>query len=281
MVRKNPLALPGPLTVPCGRCVGCRLERSRHWAVRCMHELQTAEKGCFITLTLSDENIPPGGSLDKSHFVRFAKRLRKSGAKFRYFMCGEYGEETHRPHYHAAIFGLDFIEDRTLYKISKLGHAYYNSPLLTKTWGLGHAVIGELTWTSAAYVARYIMKKVNGDLAQEHYEAVDELTGEIFDRTPEYTTMSRNPGIGKDWLMKYTSDVYPCDFIISNGERCRPPRYYDQVLSRENPELLAKLKEARVKKAAENAANQTPARLAVKQKISELRLRKLLRNTVK
>ena len=246
-----------------------------------MHEAQMHEANCFITLTYSDENLPPGGSLDVSHFQKFCKRLRKTGATFRYFHCGEYGDETHRPHYHAAIFGEDFIGDRVLYKMSKNGHPLYNSALLTTTWGQGHAVIGELTWESAAYVARYIMKKVTGDLAPAHYEHVDETTGLVTDRKPEYTTMSTgrgdSGGIGKSWLKKYAHDVYPCDFIISNGERCRPPRYYDSVLAKENPELLARLKAARIKKAELKSADNTPERLATKKKIAELRVRKLKR----
>jgi hypothetical protein len=97
------------LKLPCGRCIGCRLERSRQWAVRCVHEASLHEKNCFITLTYSPENLPKDGSLDVSHFQKFMKRFRKRfGPGIRFFHCGEYGESLSRPHYHACIFGFDF-----------------------------------------------------------------------------------------------------------------------------------------------------------------------------
>ena len=97
-----------PVDVPCGQCIGCRLERSRQWAVRCMHEASLYENNCFITLTYNEDHIPSDGSLKKDHFQKFMKRLRKKfGAGIRFFHCGEYGAELSRPHYHAILFNFD------------------------------------------------------------------------------------------------------------------------------------------------------------------------------
>ena len=83
-----------PLEVPCGQCIGCRLDRSRDWALRCIHEAQLHEDNSYITLTYDDDNLPANASLDKSDFQKFMKRLRKSlgDKKVRFFHCGEYGE---------------------------------------------------------------------------------------------------------------------------------------------------------------------------------------------
>src|SRR3954449_8205389 len=88
-------------SLPCGQCIGCRLERSRQWAMRCVHENKMHPRSSFVTLTYDDKNIPPAGSLSKRDFQLFMKRLRKSQSNpLRFFACGEYGETTHRPHYH-------------------------------------------------------------------------------------------------------------------------------------------------------------------------------------
>ena len=179
------------LKIPCGQCIGCRLEYSRSWAVRCCHESSLHIFNSFITLTYDPSHLPVDGSLNIEHFQKFMKRLRKKlhPLKIRFFHCGEYGDLTRRPHYHALIFGYAF-PDRKLFKKSKSGDLY-TSELLTKVWGLGHASVGDLTFESAAYVARYIMKKVNGDLVKSHYEAIDYETGEIFNLKPEYVSISR------------------------------------------------------------------------------------------
>ena len=148
------------------------------------------EENSFVTLTYSDEHLPDGGRLVLDDFQRFFKRLRKRvGVPVRYYHCGEYGETFGRPHYHACIFGYGF-PDRVLWSYSN-GQPLYSSKELSDLWPYGHALIGEVTFDSAAYVARYIMKKVNGDRADEHYRRVDLDTGEIYQLPPEYTTMSR------------------------------------------------------------------------------------------
>jgi hypothetical protein len=205
---KSEALVDRPVKLPCGRCIGCRLEKSRQWAVRMMHEASLYEENCFITLTY--EKMPPNDSLNKKHFQDFMKRLRKAygGRTIRYFHCGEYGENFGRPHYHAILFNLDF-NDKKYWSIVN-GNKYYTSEKLNKIWGKGYCIIGSVSFDSAAYVARYVTKKITGEAAFEHYTDFDRETGEITrERDPEYATMSRRPGIGSVWLDKFKTDVYP------------------------------------------------------------------------
>ena len=225
-----------PLTLPCGQCIGCRLERSRQWAIRCVHEASTHEKNCFITLTFDQEHLDPSGSLVKSDFQKFMKRLRKAtGSQIRYFHCGEYGEQLGRPHHHACLFGFDF-DDKELLVAGD--NPLYTSELLSKIWPYGHAVIGSVTFESAAYVARYVTKKITGPAAEEHYKG----------KLPEYTTMSRRPGIGYKWFEQFCSDVYPQDEVIIRGKTCRPPRFYDKTLDKYLPEYYKQIQGERQKR---------------------------------
>ena len=180
------------LKLPCGQCVGCRLERSRQWAIRCVHEASLYDDNCFITLTYRDADLPADMSLNLKHFQKFMKRLRKRfGSGIRFYHCGEYGTLLGRPHYHACIFNFDF-PDKKLFTIRD-GINLYTSQALDELWPYGFSTIGSVTFESAAYTARYIMKKINGDAAKDHYEYVNPSTGEISLRKPEYTTMSRLP----------------------------------------------------------------------------------------
>ncbi len=258
-----------PLELPCGQCQGCRLERSRQWALRCVHEAQMHERNCFVTLTYDQVHLPVDGSLQLEDWQKFAKRLRKQLAaedpprKFRFFHCGEYGEENARPHYHACMFGVDFGRDRVPLS-KKRGHTLYESPELNEAWGLGFASVGSLTWQSAAYVARYVMKKATGPLAKERYG----------DRRPEYVTMSRRPGIGSTWFDRFASDVYPSDEVVHEGKRYRPPRFYDSKLPAR--ELLA-LKTKRRGAALSHKADLTEERLRDREKCAAARLSGLRR----
>lgn len=224
------------LDLPCGQCIGCRLERSRQWAVRCVHEASLYDKNCFLTLTYDKDHLPPGNSLVLSDFQLFMKRLRKKfGPGIRYYHCGEYGETFARPHYHALLFNFDF--DDKLFLSEKNGNRVYTSPSLSYLWPQGFSVIGQVSFESAAYVARYVMKKVTGEKADMYYGGVK----------PEYTTMSRRPGIGAGWLKKYVSDVYPRDGVVVNGRVLRPPRFYDEYFRKQDPSTLALLKLEREK----------------------------------
>ena len=270
-----------PLEIACGQCVGCRLERSRQWALRCMHEASLHEDNCFLTLTFSPESLATREnpwSLDVRDFQKFMKRLRKhiSPRKVRFFHCGEYGEKYARPHYHACLFGYDF-PDKELLRIDN-GHRLYISDTLNQLWPFGFSTIGSVTFESAAYVARYIMKKITGDSAEDHYTWIDTETGELHKRAPEYTTMSRRPGIGRDWIEKYKSDVYPKDFVTVNGRAVNPPKFYDRYLLEHDPFLYDEIKEKRVEKGLTYQDNNTPDRLAVREKVKLRQLEKLPRN---
>ncbi len=247
--------------IPCGRCLGCKIERSRQWAVRCMHELKFHEKSCFITLTYNDEHLPQGGTLVKRDWVLFMKRLRQAIAptKIRFLQCAEYGEGNMRPHFHAIIFGYDF-EDKIFYKTSpKSGSKLYRSPTLEKIWAdkegnpIGFCDIGDVTFDSAQYVAGYVTKKITGELAHDHYKYTDPETGEITHRLPEFSLMSRQPGLGKGWIEKYQTDVYPHDKVVTNGKLSKPPRYYDKHLEQTDPAQYEKIKALREEKALDHA----------------------------
>jgi hypothetical protein len=263
--------------VPCGGCVGCRLEKSRQWAVRCMHEAQLYENNSFITLTYSEENLPEYGTLVKSDLQKFWKRLRKRfGNNIRYYGCGEYGDKTHRPHYHACVFNWR-PDDGQLFKETEHGKIF-SSATLDQLWTHGHTSFGEVTFQSAAYVARYCMKKLTGDRAAERYEVLDPHTGEIIELTPEFSVSSRRPGIGAEWLKLYSGDVYPFDEVISNGHPSKPPAYYDRWLEANNPELWEKIKKHRQKQGEKFAHDNTPDRKRVKEIIKMRQLGQLDRS---
>lgn len=266
------------LKLPCQQCVGCRLERSRQWATRCLLESQMHSHNCFITLTYSPEHLPQDCSLDYSHFQLFMKRLRKhfTGVRIRFYMCGEYGENYGRPHYHACLFGLDF-SDKSFWKLSPSGEKLYRSAVLESLWPYGFSSVGDVTFQSAAYVARYIMKKITGQPAIAHYAVVDPDTGEYFQRTPEFNKMSLKPGIGALWFEKYSSDVYPHDFIVINGKKIRPPKYFDKLLADDNPFTFDDIQYSRELNADKHLDDNTESRLAVKQAVTNARLSKLKR----
>lgn len=267
-----------PLKIPCGQCVGCRLERSRQWAIRCVHEASLYEHNSFITLTYDDENLPSDRSLHVEHFQKFMKRLRKRfGQNIRFYHCGEYGEQTFRPHYHACLFNINF-HDKKLWS-QKNGNNLYNSEILSKLWPFGYAVIGDVTFESAAYVARYIMKKINGKNAQQHYERVNLETGEIYQLKPEYTTMSRRPGIAGEWFQKFQKDIYPKDFLTINGKKMRPPRYYDRQFELLYPTDLEKIKSRRKIKAKKHLTNNSKERLLVREELTKIKVAKLCRSS--
>ena len=268
----------GMFKLPCGQCIGCRLARSSMWATRCVHEAQLHKQNCFITLTYNDDNLPYPPTLSIRPLQLFMKRLRKRfGAGIRFYACGEYGEKFGRPHYHACIFGFDF-PDKKLWKISN-GFNLFVSDALAALWPYGYAVIGDVTFESAAYVARYIMKKITGDRAEAYYsDRVDLRTGEIYNAKPEFTVMSRRPGIAHDWFVKYGSDVYPHDYVVlRNGKKLPPPRYYDGLFEAQFPGGMTAVKAARVERALLHIDNNTEERLAIREELTVLRLNKLVR----
>jgi len=202
-------------------------------------------ENCFITLTYDDDFLPFGGSLYRPDFQKFCKRLRKKVGPFRLFYCGEYGETTRRPHYHAILFGFR-PNDPELFSQGK--HKLYESKLLRETWGLGHASFGEATFETAAYVARYVTKKITGPAAEKHYQTVDPETGEIYDLVPEFNGMSRRPGIGLPWLKKYGRGAYERDEVVLRSKAMKPPRAYDLQFEVTDPLLFQSVKLARQRK---------------------------------
>lgn len=254
-----------PVMIPCGHCIGCRLEYSRQWAVRIMHEAQLHEDNCFITLTYEEGHLPYPPGLRIDHFQKFMKRFRKRVGDVRFFHCGEYGDDGNRPHYHACIFGYAF-PDRVLFT-RRNGNDLYTSELLSTLWPYGFSSVGNLTFESAAYVARYVTKKVTGDLAAEEYQYLDPETGEVFDIRPPYCSMSRRPGIGARWYDRYRSDVYPSDFVVMRGVKQKPPKAYDRLLSEQDADQAAKIKRGRLQKGKAHRADKTSSRLRVREKV--------------
>lgn len=249
------------IQIPCGQCIECRMQYSREWANRCMLELQYHDSAYFVTLTYNDENVPKRDYIDtgtgeklkslslyKRDLQLFFKRLRKRypNDKIRYFCAGEYGSETFRPHYHCIIYGLH-LDDLVFYKNNFQGDSYFISSRLTDVWGNGHVVVSNVTWETAAYTARYIMKKHKGSEA---------IFYDMHNIEPEFTVMSTKPGIARQYYDEHP-DLYKYDFIhLPNGERplkFKPPRYYDKLYDVEHHEEMQEIKQIRLEM-AEHAA---------------------------
>lgn len=234
------------------------------------------EDNCFITLTYNDDHLPENGSLDVTHFQKFMKRLReKSPNKIRFFHCGEYGDETFRPHYHGLLFGHDFKDRKPFSK--KGENTLDTSQTLEDIWGKGFCTVGNVTFDSAAYVARYVMKKITGDAAIEHYKRLNPETGEIHTVKPEYTTMSRRPGIGRTWWDKYGQEVVDHGSVVVNGREVKPPSAYSRIMQDEAPKSFRKHKAKLLSIAKQNAPDNTPERLRVKEKVKIAQISNLKR----
>lgn len=235
--------------LPCGRCIHCRLEKSRQWAMRCMHEASLYENNCFVTLTYSDENLPLNGSLDYEAPVLFMKKLRKKfGPNIRSYGCAEYGEKLKRPHYHLCIFNHDF-HDKKPFNQKHWGNndnRLYNSNALESLWDLGHSSVGAFTFETAAYVARYVTKKITGPDAGDHYRSTNAYTGEITERLPERAIcVSRRPGLGAGWIEKFGPYLQHHDFGVVNGKKMRSTNYYDKLFHLANPDEFEEIKRKR------------------------------------
>lgn len=265
------------LSVPCSQCIMCRLGRACGNGIRCMHEASMYGPGgtdnMFLTLTYEDGKLPPFGTLVPRDVQLFIKRLRKAiyPAQCRFYGCGEYGEKLARPHYHLLIFGYRFA-DMSYWKKSGCGEKLYVSAQLRKLWPFGDHYIGAVTFASAAYVARYCLDVVNGDEGKEYYriidpatgrDVIDSETGEIMRYCPQFSRMSLKPGIGASWLAKYRQQTFAHDYIIIDGRKMPVPKYYDEILSRSDPEKLECLKLDRAIRAEASAAERTSERRIV------------------
>lgn len=265
------------ITVKCGQCIGCRLERSRQWAMRCVHESHLYKNNCFITLTYNDENLPERGKLTYPDFVNFMKRLRKDKPGIRFYMGGEYGTENWRPHYHAILFNHDW-DDKKFYKTTGSGEKIYTSEKLQKLWPYGYSSTANATFESAAYIARYCMQKVTGEQAIEHYKRHDYM-GE-YQLPPEFNQASRRPGLGGDWLKFYIKDVYTDDYIVMNGVKTNVPKFYDKLLKRKDPDKMQAFKEEREWKGYQTREDNTQERLNVKEQVTQAKLQQLKRGKI-
>lgn len=289
-----------PMEVACGQCLGCRLDRSRMWAMRICHEAALPGyhgRNCFITLTYDEEHMPVDWSLDKEHFKLFMKRLRKrfSDKKIKFFHVGEYGNRCRhgevkkcdqctvgRPHYHAILFGLMF--DDLVVVGSRDGEAIYSSPTLESIWKKGVVQVGEVNFKSAAYCARYCLKKITGALAEEHYVHIDDY-GVLTVIEPEYVTMSRGgrkgKGIGYEWFKKFKGDVFPSDEVPVPGQGVIKgvPRYYAEIYADEDVEGMDAVKRERQRFRKRNIEEYSPSRLMQKYKVKKAQVG-LLRRTI-
>lgn len=260
----------GDIELPCGQCIGCRMRRASDWSLRVMHEASLWPENCFVTLTYGRDCLPAGSSLCHDDFQLFMKRLRKKAGKpVRFYMCGEYGPETQRPHYHACLFNVDFRVDRKAAGKSGSGAMFYESAELSALWKHGFATVQDLVPETASYCARYIMKKVLGKESAAFYG----------DRRPEYAAMSLKPGIGAGWFAKYSgSDVFPQDFVVQNGAERQVPKYYDKLLKRQKlHEVSEAVEYERYKRSRVAQADNTDERRRVREEVHLAKVKTLNR----
>lgn len=264
----------------CGQCIGCRLEISRQWAIRCVHEAQLYPHNIFVTLTYDDEHLPRDHSLQPRDTQLFFKRLRRrlGDQRIRYYLAGEYGDRDGRPHYHAIIFNCR-LPDEKPFKETNTRNTLRTSEILNQAWGQGFTSIGEVTFQSAAYVTRYVMKKLTG-LAQANRVWTDPETGEVHQLAPEFARMSRGKGgrgIGHDWLSRFESDVYPHGMCVVNGIEVRPPKYYDKVYKAKRPSHHRRMMIEREKESRKHIKENTNGRLYDKETVKHAQLNQLKR----
>lgn len=298
------------MPIPCQKCIGCLMEKARQWGIRCLHEKKMWENNSYVTLTYNNDHMPPGMSLSVRDVQLFMKRLRQkkvrdalelgakaagrklrgservalaSAARVRFFLGAEYGDENARPHYHLLLFNCGF-HDRVFFGRNKRGEPLYTSAELSALWSvdgqeLGFCTIGEVTYDSAVYCAKYALKRVTGDPAYAHYQVYDE-DGRLFNREPEFALMSGKPGIGGTYFDKYGKEALDHDNVIIEGRPCKPPRYYEirgreKLCSHDEGAILCKCQSCKNKRVAKrkavlNRLDNTPERLKVKERLLEI-----------
>lgn len=234
------------IEIPCGQCLGCRLDHAAEWANRCMVEAEQYDSNYFITLTYDDDHLHHQAYGDengeavlnsvlwKKDLQDFWKRLRKAtGQMIRYYACGEYGDTTFRPHYHAIVFNLQ-LDDLERFGGSP-AMPTFTSKFLSKIWKHGHVLVANVCYETCAYVARYVVKKSTGKLADFY---------DYYNLTPEFVVMSRKPGIARNF---YDKSLFEDDFITfatkRKGIKFKPPRYYKKLLEAEDPQAYKEVSE--------------------------------------
>lgn len=264
-----------PMEIPCNNCMGCKLERSRQWAVRMMHEAKFHPANSFLTLTYNDEACPADYSLNLRHLQLFFKRLRKAlPQKIRFYACGEYGDLGGRPHYHAIVFNYD-PPDKKLHTVIN-GNPHYSSEALCSLWGNGFATSADVTHQSCAYVARYVTKKIKtaDTYGADRYYRVSPIDGQFHAVRPEFAVMSRRPGIGAAYVEQYKSDFYPSGFVVVDGVPQAPPRYYVSKLTEKEQ---TKLKRQARKLSLKNKPHTTTERRLARAAVRDARITRLKR----
>ena len=231
--------------IPCRKCAGCRLDYSRDWANRMLLEYQTTKKAVFVTLTYNDSNLPLSSfgcaTLFKRDVQLWLKRLRKyfSGTQIRYFLSGEYGPKTHRPHYHAILFGLslDDLRPISVCNVNEMGQAAYQCSVLDATWGNGFSSASSTSYETFGYVSRYCLKK----LRLKDYVIDGEMVYE-----PEFSLMSRKPGLGGYNVTNDFLDGINCTVSDGTDTKVFPlPSALLRKLHDVDPQKYAELKDSR------------------------------------
>lgn len=229
------------VVVPCGQCIACRIRRAQEWSARLWLEWRMSKRSsCFLTLTYDDDHLPSDRSLHVEDYQLFLKRLRRALApeKIRYYCAGEYGLQLERPHFHLLIFGTDFGADRMplCNVFNRLHPDYFISSLVAKLWDKGFHTIAPLSDACICYVAKYVIKKATGFLADDYYSG----------RRPEFGIGSK--GIGRDYYAAFSEDVWSKDYLRwgDRFKKCRPFRYFEKILEKNDPERLTKLKDDRI-----------------------------------
>ena len=285
--------------VPCGKCIGCCMENALMWKTRIIHESKCWENNLFVTLTYAPEHLYPCevsglGQLYRPHFAEFMDRLRErlagelpvkkrvrygtkdKGFSFRdvevrpirYFMCGEYGDETARPHYHAVLFNCK-LPDGRLFRNGTI-----QSKLLEDVWQRGQVQVSRLNSARAGYVAGYVIKK-----AARRAELLNRATGEVYDREPEFRGMSCRPGLGAYLYARFADDFIRTDRAVIDGKEVKVPRFYWLKMQGDAPaEVVERIKEERVERARSfDRKENSVARRAVREEYQRLRYEALSR----
>lgn len=236
------------INLPCGRCIGCRIDYVYEWVPRILHECSLHENNQFVSATYSPEFLPKMGDLHYPDMQDFYQKIRDNIGPFRYFTCAEYGskDRTFRPHYHSVMFGLQ-LDDLKQRKKNNNGDPLYESETLTQLWGRGNVIIGAVTPSSAAYVASYHLKSTDAK-HDDAYQIRDFETGEIlYQYQKPFVRMSKGSGSGKGgigaaWYSQFKDDAFPKGYVTHQGRKFRTPDYYMRLLEADDPELYAKLK---------------------------------------
>lgn len=250
------------------------MDRRREWSIRITHEAQLYDANVFATMTYADDHLPASRSLEYRDVQLFMKRLRKEmkgvspGPRgtypVRFFVAGEYGGRTKRPHWHAILFNVWFKDQKQLLNET------WTSSSAESLWQKGSVVLGSVTPASAAYVAGYANKKKYGAAARAHYEDVVNLsTGELTSRRPEFVEMSTRPGIGSWWFEKFGRDLFPLDSAVMAGKQNKVPRFYWERFKRSaDPGEVEELAYKRYLRAMDSREDSTPERRAVREEVA-------------